>query len=391
MDIPDYPLDLAILASYFVLIGSLTWRIYPQLQLTLQQQPSDKQYSLTNRFLFMGLASASFIATWTFMFAYFVYSYSSWKAYYGVDASFSFNLMSHWLHGVTLFDDAWRTVCTGEWAWAWSIELCTFTVAVWTPIIAIEGSRRRISHIWAYMVFGQVVAISTSSALFFAVCLLHQTQPVLTTTTNINTKTTPSWILIGLLFLVSMGGLITVERTPGLTASDEFLPNLLLMHGLLVLPLIYLAISNNTMTATAATTDEGETSTQQQQQRKQRNMKSYAIIILYTVGAIANMYLIFEQWRRTVDLTTAHPLDIISNLARVFLQHPAQSSISSDVVCVHVISVAWMLVDACTVTVPLHPNFIPLCYPPLYFAIYEFRLSSSISPHHSDTVMNKNK
>ncbi|CAO3598855.1 unnamed protein product [Absidia cylindrospora] len=245
------------------------------------------------------------------------------------------------------------------------------------------------------MIFGQVVAISTSSALFFTVCLLYQTQPVLTTTTN--TKTTPSWILIGLLFLVSMGGLITVDRTPGLTASDEFLPNLLLMHGLLVLPLLYLAITNNA--TIAATTDERKKSTQQQH----HHLKSYAIIILYIVGAMTNMYLISQQWRRTVDLTTTHPLAIISNLVRVFLQHPAQSSISSDVVCVHVISVAWMLVDARTartVTVPFWPVIsLVACTPilspsvtlPLYFAIHEFRLSSSISPHHSDIAMNKNK
>ncbi|KAI8339593.1 hypothetical protein BC941DRAFT_490450 [Chlamydoabsidia padenii] len=363
MTIPEYPLDLAILGSYFVLIGLLTWRISSQLSQTIESTCSPS--SLKGRLVFLGLAGASFIATWSYMFAFFAHSYSTWKAYYGVEQTLSINLMSQWLHGVALFDDAWRTVCTGDWAWLWSIQLCSFTVAVWTPLIAMEGYRRQIPYVWAYMIFGQVVAISTSSALFFAVCLAYQQH-----NNNNTSSVTPSWALIGSLFISSIGGLITVQRTPQLTDSDDFLPNLLIMHGLLVLPLVYLATTTRTLSG------------------KGSYAKSYTIIALYTIGSVANLYLISQQWTRTI-MTVSTPQEILTQLFKTFLQHPAQSSISSDVVCVYVISIAWMLLNTSSPSLLVYSLVIftlflsPSVTLPIYLAVDEYRRLSL--PHFNKT------
>lgn len=129
----DYPGDVAILASYFVLIAVLIWRIKPLL--------TRSYYTKTRgvKTLF-GLAMVSFIATWTYMIRYFEHSYREWSSTAGANGELSFvNSISHWLHDVSLFDDAWRTVSQGGWPWLWSHQLCLFTVIVWTPFLVIEG------------------------------------------------------------------------------------------------------------------------------------------------------------------------------------------------------------------------------------------------------------
>jgi multisubunit Na+/H+ antiporter MnhC subunit len=137
--IVEYPIAVSVLVSYFVLIGALVWRISPQ----LKQSFNNALNSSTSVLLFLVLAGISFFATWTYMIKFFIYSYSNWKIIAGYKYpvhEFSWiNLVSYWLHDVSLFDSAWRQVCVGAWQWLWSHQLCSLTVAVWTPILAIEG------------------------------------------------------------------------------------------------------------------------------------------------------------------------------------------------------------------------------------------------------------
>lgn len=132
----EYPFQVSILASYFILILALLWRISPQLKQCVHNVTPEIG-------LFLGLAVVSFIATWTYMFKFFAFSYSEWRDVagyrYGLEGMGFLNAISYWLNDVSLFDSAWRQVCVGAWQWLWSHQLCSLTVAVWTPILAIEG------------------------------------------------------------------------------------------------------------------------------------------------------------------------------------------------------------------------------------------------------------
>lgn len=90
--------------------------------------------------------------------------------------------ITQWLKHTSLFQEAWLHVVTGNLNWWWSVEVCTFTVGVWAVYLRVQGkdftvSSRRVSHsllgyrlqvphVWAYMLLGQVCAISVAQALF---------------------------------------------------------------------------------------------------------------------------------------------------------------------------------------------------------------------------------
>ncbi|KAG2199986.1 hypothetical protein INT47_000336, partial [Mucor saturninus] len=250
--------------------------------------------------------------------------YMEWRAlanYKYDNVSFSLlNSISYWLHDVSLFDSAWRQVCVGAWQWLWSHQLCSLTVAVWTPILAIEGSRRRIPYVWAYMILGQVVAISVASSLFFAVMLVypsgfHQ---------NVSKR------LLWTLGASTVGGIITVIISPYVASTGEFMPNLLVMHILLIFPLaskkfIYMPQFGSISTP-------------------------LIIITLYTFAAGANLSIYINQWLTclaTLEVKSGSFIcDVYTALIGTFFGHPAQTSISYDIVCMQIISVAWMLISS---------------------------------------------
>ena len=127
----DYPVDVAILISYFILIGGLLLRIHSPLKQCLQNE----QFGSS---LFIFGAFVSFLFTWYYMISYFAHSYNA-SDHVTRSEPVSLNSISHWLHNVSLFDDAWRTVSNGNIQWLWSQQICTFTAGVWTPFLAIEG------------------------------------------------------------------------------------------------------------------------------------------------------------------------------------------------------------------------------------------------------------
>ena len=126
----EYPVDVAILASYFILIFTLLWRTQSQMI---------SAWTTKGTGIFFLLALISLAATWTYMFQFFFYSYRQWKATASYGLPVSLDSISLWLHDTSLFDSAWRQVSVGDWQWLWSHQLCSLTVSVWTPILAIEG------------------------------------------------------------------------------------------------------------------------------------------------------------------------------------------------------------------------------------------------------------
>lgn len=178
------------------------------------------------------------------------------------------------------------------------------------------GSRRRIPYIWAYMILGQVVAISVASSLFFAVMLAYP--PVINK--SVSEK------LLWMLALSTVGGIITVIISPYVAATEGFMPNLLVMHILLIFPLA----SKKFIPLPAFSSIK----------------TPLFIITLYTFAAGANLSIYINQWLvclSTLEVqSNSFISDVYSMLLGTFFGHPAQSSISYDIVCMQIISIAWM-------------------------------------------------
>lgn len=208
------------------------------------------------------------------------------------------------------------------------------------------------------MLIGQVVAISFASSLFFAVLLAY---------VPISNKE-PSPRLLKTLTLTSIGGIITVVLSPFVANTDAFMVNLLVMHILLIFPLVYVE-SSSTLSSKSAST--------------------YAII-LYALAAGANLSIYANQWFACLDTLT--PFDehtwyaIYDTAITTFFSHPAQSSVSYDIVCMQFISVAWMYTASkrdyqnvpswvwiLIATTPLLSASVTL---PLFFAGYEYDRST---------------
>jgi hypothetical protein len=86
-----------------------------------------------------------------------------------------------------------------------------------------------VPHVWAYMLLGQLVAISVAwSLLNLALVLI----PPPKTTTHVGKAYLPVTLTVPVLL-----SFLTISLSP-YTTSATFLPNLLVMHALLILPLL---------------------------------------------------------------------------------------------------------------------------------------------------------
>lgn len=139
------------------------------------------------------------------------------------------HVFSSWLVDTSLFKEAWATVCNGWSNWWWSEQLCLFTAGGWTTFLYLEGRKRRIEHLWAYMLLGQLVAISVSSNLFYAAVALSP----LPKTEDEESDNRVSYQLC----LPVMASMASICFSPYLSEA-WFLPNLLAMHAFLLIPFL---------------------------------------------------------------------------------------------------------------------------------------------------------
>ncbi|KAJ3524846.1 hypothetical protein NMY22_g10831 [Coprinellus aureogranulatus] len=122
--------------------------------------------------VFWALTIASFAHTWYYMFKYMTSSFHFYISNHSELASdASVVQMASWLRDTSLFEEAWYAVCAGKLNWLWSEQLCLFTVGVWTVMLWVEGTKHGVKSVWAYMILGQVVAISVASNLFYVAVL----------------------------------------------------------------------------------------------------------------------------------------------------------------------------------------------------------------------------
>ncbi|KAI0344352.1 hypothetical protein BDW22DRAFT_1355730 [Trametopsis cervina] len=216
--------------------------------------------------------------------------------------------LTNWLVQSQLFEQAWAIVSKGHMNWWWSEKLCLFTVGYWTILLSTEGRARSVSHLWAYMLLGQVVAISVASNLFY-VALLLSTEPSPSPSSPISTPY--------VLWLSVLPSLATVAHSP-YTTEASFLPNLLGMHALILLPLIFPLNSSGKAVKT----------------RLIHTIVTGLSIGLHAYTTVRTWFALSEPERTIAGFTHA-ALD-------TFVFHPAQSSISWDVVWTFISLAVWL-------------------------------------------------
>ncbi|KAJ6617537.1 hypothetical protein B0H10DRAFT_2164393 [Mycena sp. CBHHK59/15] len=220
---------LGVFCSYFSIIIALFGLLCKSLFVGSHSGETYRVY------VFVALTAASFGHTW-FLFCsksfrpVFMIMQWSFTNYENLNTTVSngyiLSRMSRWLIDTSLFEQAWARVCFGAVNWWWSQQLCLYTVGAWTILLATEGRRHQTKFIWAYMLLGQLVAISVASNLFYLSLVLAKPRPA-----PQSSAPPVLWIPV----LISLG---TVATSP-FTDKHTFLPNLLLMHSLCVIPLLF--------------------------------------------------------------------------------------------------------------------------------------------------------
>lgn len=84
--------------------------------------------------------------------------------------------LKQWLRETPIYLDALEIVAekTRRWWWGQQLDLAT---TAWTALLAIEGRRRRIPHLWAYALLPHLISLSFAQNLFY-VALLQTPSPI---------------------------------------------------------------------------------------------------------------------------------------------------------------------------------------------------------------------
>ena len=174
-----------------------------------------------------------------------------------------------------------------------------------TTNLVVAGRRRKIKHIWAYMLLGQVVAISVAANLFYLALALSpdpKQEEKLTRRRN----TVPLVLWSSILFSLS-----TVYLVPTSIEQGYFLSNLLTMHVLLVIPLA----APDTLLSTTVF--------------RMRARTLYGLIALASIlPRVRTVSTVFAS----LPIETRHVPGAVTALWETLHSHPAQSSIGWDVV-----------------------------------------------------------
>jgi len=263
------------------------------------------------QYVFSGLTIMSFAHTWYYMLAYLLWSFSRYQQASGSKGGPFIRQMAEWLINTGLFEEAWSKVSARAMPWWLSEPICLFTVGAWTIFLATKGRQHAVKHLWAYMALGQLVAISVATNLFFLSILLT---PIKKSTVAPGTKLAPP-----ILWLSVLVALLTVGISP-YTDDKSFLPNLLVMHFFIFLPLLPIGYNTNSSLSIRTKT-------------------------LYALAAVAAVVL---RLRTTYAALTSLPpgeqtlWGFVSAAATTLHTHPAQSSIGWDVVWTTVSVLLWI-------------------------------------------------
>ncbi|KAJ7746323.1 hypothetical protein B0H16DRAFT_1726503 [Mycena metata] len=314
---------VGVFCSYFSVIAGLFLLIARSLS---SQNWGGRAY------VFIALAVVSFVHTWFYSWLHWSFTDYEQSVRATISPGLTVERMSQWLLNTSLFEQAWAHVCFGKANWWWSQQLCLFTAGVWTIFLSIEGRRHHIKLIWVYMLLGQFVAISVASNLFYLALVLAPRLPSPSSSHGLSSLPAP--VALWLPVLLSLG---TVATSP-FTSEHSFLPNLLLMHTLIILPLL---VPDRLFPLAQASAET----------------KSHFAISLKTLYIIVFGAALVLHARATGQ-AAGDPLVSVRDFALkawdVLHSHPAQSSIGWDVIWTSISFVVWLV---------LHPELQPQVLP----------------------------
>ncbi|KAJ4295351.1 hypothetical protein N0V90_007363 [Kalmusia sp. IMI 367209] len=189
--------------------------------------------------VFAILAAASLFTTWYYMFNYFRVSYQAWAMWRSrFEISQDKMHWGLWLKETSLFREAWETVIVGNSRYWWSHQIFFFACGLGLSLEE-RGVRRGIRYTWAFMLLGQIVAISFATNLYLLTLLLSPPPPPPPSSTGIyRRKWLGPWLvnLLAIVFTIGPAYLLADEHY--WYHQTEFMPMLLTPHiALLVMPL----------------------------------------------------------------------------------------------------------------------------------------------------------
>jgi len=183
------------------------------------------------------------------------------------------------------------------------------------------GRKRDIKFIPAYMLLGQMVAISVALALFLTALSLRPA-----------TRPTPS--CPPSLYLPLFAAMGTILAVPTYVQTDSFLANLLWMHGLLLVPLISWSSTEESTSKVAGT-------------KRKSNIRPATLY-----SALVGLAIIIHGMNARAVIYTASPnTSTIRQLYNTIFSHSAQASISLDVVWVAIILAFWWMTTGSLIAV----------------------------------------
>ncbi|GAA5959226.1 hypothetical protein JCM21900_004267 [Sporobolomyces salmonicolor] len=311
MELSIYHLPLA---GYFGLIAYLLTLVSPQLL---------RRKQTIGSLAFIGLALLSLTATWTYMALYFQRSFTEAALRRGVPPQlFS---TSQWLQDVSLFNEAWTIVCEQADRWWWSEQLCIWTIGPLLMIMAIEGKRQGISKLWVFMLLGQVVAVSFAQSLFFAALALAPAVVPKPPAAGApaSRPAGQTWALL----LALVAGCCGTIFIPHAVGTPYFLPTLLGVHLVALVPLLP-GIPDRSLNFPLS-----------------RFYFNFSFIALRLRWSTVASLLDTDALTSTPTKIPAALLGLLRSEWDVLWSHPAQSSISWDVVFASLSAIAFMVYD----------------------------------------------
>ncbi|TFK26067.1 hypothetical protein FA15DRAFT_686677 [Coprinopsis marcescibilis] len=316
---------LGILALYMGINVALAWTVIQSIRTANKQHVFKKDTAKI--YLFGLLSLVSFASTWYYMLRFLLWSFHDYEGDIP-PASIPTTViqrMSDWLVNSTLFEQAWGYVCFGSMNWWWSEQL----LGAWTAFLYDQGNRYQIKRVWAYMILGQLVAISVAANLFYVAILCSKpstsTPPKIEKQRGTTAPVSPPTTFSPLAWISILLALVTVALTP-YTTTKTFLPNLLIMHTLIVLPFLFPGGRSSKYALSPPV--------------------FYLLIFLFTIAirsktilaALASLPLPHSAGK----IADQSPYALFAAAWATLNAHPAQSSIGWDVICASVSFVAWI-------------------------------------------------